>query len=69
MWRSWVTDKPNGEGALGPWNALREVLPATREGRCWFHKTAKILAALPESAHPPRRPCLAGLSQGECDDR
>jgi mutator family transposase len=52
MWRSWVTDKPVGEGALGLWNALREVFPATREGRCWFHKTAKILAAPPKSAHP-----------------
>ena len=27
-----------GDGALGFWNALREVFPETREGRCWFHK-------------------------------
>jgi len=38
--------------ALGFWNGLREVFPETREGRCWFHKTANVLAALPKSAHP-----------------
>ena len=26
-----------GDGALGFWGALREVFPATREQRCWFH--------------------------------
>jgi len=37
-----------GDGALGFWAALREVFPATREQRCWFHKTANVLAALPD---------------------
>ena len=41
-----------GDGALGFWAALREVLPDTREQRCWFHKQANVLAALPKSAHP-----------------
>ena len=36
-----------GDGALGFWSALREVFPEAREGRCWFHKTANVLAALP----------------------
>ena len=44
-----------GDGALGFWNGLREVFPQAREGRCWFHKTANVLAALPKSAHPARR--------------
>jgi transposase-like protein len=26
------------DGALGFWGALREVFPATREQKCWFHK-------------------------------
>ena len=30
------------------------VFPATREQRCWFHKQANVLAALPKSAHPVR---------------
>jgi putative transposase len=37
---------------LGFWKAVREVFPATREQRCWFHKQANVLAALPKSAHP-----------------
>lgn len=41
-----------GDGALGFWKAMREVFPTTREQRCWFHKQANVLAALPKSAHP-----------------
>lgn len=41
-----------GDGALGFWKALREVFPTTWEQRCWFHKQANVLAALPKSAHP-----------------
>ncbi|GAA4483221.1 IS256 family transposase [Rhodococcus olei] len=41
-----------GDGALGFWKALREVFPETREQRCWFHKQANVLAALPKSAYP-----------------
>ena len=37
-----------GDGALGFWAALGEVFPATREQRCWVHKTANILDALPK---------------------
>jgi transposase-like protein len=47
-----------GDGALGFWNGLREVFPQTTEGRCWFHKTANILAALPKSAHPGAKKAL-----------
>jgi transposase-like protein len=50
-----------GDGALGFWNALREVFPETREGRCRFHKTASVLAALPKSAHPGARKALAEI--------
>lgn len=41
-----------GDGALGFWAAVREVFPTTREQRCWFHKQANVLGALPKSAHP-----------------
>ena len=50
-----------GDGALGFWNALREVFPQAREGRCWFHKTANVLAALPKSAHPAAKKALAEI--------
>ena len=50
-----------GDGALGFWNGLREVFPQAREGRCWFHKTANVLAALPKSAHPGAKRALAEI--------
>lgn len=38
-----------GDGALGFWAALRKIMPATKEQRCWFHKTANLLNCLPKS--------------------
>jgi len=38
-----------GDGALGFWAALREIYSATREQRCWVHKTANVLNQLPKS--------------------
>lgn len=37
-----------GDGALGFWSALTEVYPATRQQRCWVHKTANILNEFPK---------------------
>lgn len=37
---------------IGFWKVAREVFPQTREQRCWFHKQANVLAALPKLAHP-----------------
>ena len=50
-----------GDGALGFWGALREVFPQTRAQRCWFHKIANILGALPKSAHPGAKKALAEI--------
>ncbi len=57
-----------GDGALGFWGALREVFPEAREGRCWLHKTANILAALPKSAHPGAKKALAEIWGAEDKD-
>jgi transposase-like protein len=54
-----------GDGALGFWRALREVFPETREARCWFHKSANVLAALPKSAHPAAKNALAEIWNAE----
>jgi transposase-like protein len=54
-----------GDGALGFWSALREVFPDTREQRCWFHKIANVLAALPKSAHPGAKKALAEIWNAE----
>lgn len=54
-----------GDGALGFWAALREVFPETREQRCWFHKIANVLSALPKSAHPGAKRALAEIWNAE----
>ncbi len=38
-----------GDGALGFWSAIHEAWPSTQHQRCWVHKTANVLAALPDS--------------------
>jgi putative transposase len=57
-----------GDGALGFWGALREVFPQTTEQRCWFHKTANVLGALPRSAHPGAKKALAEIWGAEDKD-
>lgn len=54
-----------GDGALGFWSAVRDVFPATREQRCWFHKIANVLNALPKSAQPGAKKALAEIWQAE----
>ena len=54
-----------GDGALGLWAALRDVFPATRAQRCWVHKTANVLAALPTSVHAGARRALAEITGAE----
>ena len=54
-----------GDGALGFWSALREVFPQTKEQRCWFHKMANVLSALPKSAHPSAKKAMAEIWQAE----
>jgi len=54
-----------GDGALGFWGALREVFPQARQQRCWFHKIANILGALPKSAHPGAKKALAEIWNAE----
>jgi len=57
-----------GDGALGFWGALREVFPETKEQRCWFHKIANVLAALPKSAHPGAKKAMAEIWNAEDRD-
>ena len=54
-----------GDGALGMWSALGEVFPETRVQRCWVHKVANVLSALPKSAHPSARKALAEIRDAE----
>jgi transposase-like protein len=54
-----------GDGALGMWSALGEVFPETRHQRCWVHKVANVLSALPKSAHPSARRALTEIRDAE----
>jgi transposase-like protein len=54
-----------GDGALGFWGALREVFPATKAQRCWVHKVANVLSALPKSAQPSARRALAEIRDAQ----
>ena len=44
-----------GDGALGFWKALSQVYPSTRPQRCWVHKTANVLNALPQNRQESAR--------------
>ena len=57
-----------GDGALGFWKAAREVFPQAATQRCWFHKIANVLGALPKSAHPGAKKALAEIWNAEDKD-
>jgi putative transposase len=54
-----------GDGALGFWQALHEVWPRTRQQRCWVHKTANVLNALPKSVHGKAKQDLPAIYKAE----
>jgi putative transposase len=54
-----------GDGALGFWGALRDVFPSTREQRCWVHKTANCLDAMPKRVQPEAKAAIASIYGAE----
>jgi putative transposase len=52
-----------GDGALGAWAALRDVFPGAREQRCWVHKTANVLDALPKRLQPRAKSLLHEMAE------
>jgi putative transposase len=54
-----------GDGALGFWKALDEVLPGTRHQRCWVHKIANVLNKMPKSMAPAVKSDLRDVWQAE----
>ena len=53
------------DGALGFWQAIEEVWPATRGQRCWVHKTANVLNKLPKSQQPKAKRLLQEIWMAE----
>jgi len=54
-----------GDGALGFWGALEDVFSETTHQRCWVHKVANVMNALPKSAQPAAREALAEIRDAE----
>src|SRR3954447_23229988 len=52
-----------GDGALGAWAALRDVFPGAVEQRCWVHKIANDLDALPKRLQPRAKTLLHEMMQ------
>jgi transposase-like protein len=53
------------DGALGFWAACRKLWPATREQRCWVHKTANVLNKLPKGVQGKAKAMLHDIWQAE----
>lgn len=54
-----------GDGAMGFWAALHEVYGKTQVQRCWVHKTANVLNALPKSVQPKAKAHLNDIWMAE----
>ena len=57
-----------GDGALGFWKALPQVFGATREQRCWVHKTANVLNKLPKHLQPKAKSDLQQIWMADTRD-
>jgi len=56
-----------GDGALGFWGALRDVFDdQVRSQRCWVHKTANVMAALPKRLHPEAKAAIHAIYGAPC---
>ena len=53
------------DDALGFWSALDEMYPDTRHQRCWVHKTANVLNALPKSVQAKAKEALHEIWMAE----
>lgn len=58
----------SGDGALGAWAALRNVFPGATEQRCWVHKTANVLDALPKRLQPRAKTLLHEMAEAPTRD-
>ncbi len=50
---------------MGFWKALPQVFEATRDQRCWVHKTANVLNKLPKRAQPKAKGMLHEIWMAE----
>lgn len=56
-----------GDGALGFWGALRDVFDGkVAEQRCWVHKTANVIDALPRRLHQDAKGAIHRIYNSGC---
>lgn len=62
-----------GDGGLGFWAALDQVLPLTRHQRCWNHRSINVIDKLPKRLHKAAREAIHGMyeapTRAECTQR
>jgi len=54
-----------GDGALGFWEAMKNVFPETKWQRCWVHKKRNVLNKMPKSVHKEASVMLDNISNAE----
>jgi putative transposase len=52
-----------GDGALGLWKAVRQVLPTVRAQRCWVHKTTNVMDKQPKGSQPNAKATLHSIHE------
>ena len=57
-----------GDGAMGFWDAIAEVYPATKAQRCWVHKTANVLDKLPKNKQPAAKEMIHQIWMADTRD-
>ena len=54
-----------GDGALGFWAAMNDVLPDVKQQRCWFHKMGNVLNELPKRLQNKARDMMREMLKAE----
>ena len=54
-----------GDGALGFWAAVRDVLPTTRHQRDWVHKIRNVLDSMPKSVYGRAKAAIKEITEAE----
>lgn len=56
-----------GDGALGFWAAMDDVLPNVKQQRCWFHKMGNVLNELPKRLQNKARDMMREIMKAESE--
>jgi len=56
-----------GDGALGFWSAMDDVMPDVKQQRCWFHKMGNVLNALPKRLQTKARDMMREMFRADSE--